>query len=199
MQALTRVVLISAITGLLSLPAEAQQTAEAQPELIAVGQPAPSFTLKDDQGQDWSSRDHYGKNIVVLYFYPADMTGGCTKQACGYRDNLDSLKAKGVEVVGISGDSVRNHQLFKKAHDLNFTLLADPEGDVAHKFGVPVKLGEQSITREIDGQEEILVRTATTQRYTIVIGKDGQVKLAYKVSDAGGDPEQIRDAIAKFQ
>ena len=185
------------LVSLLASNAQAQQGDDAK--LIAVGKPAPSFTLKDDQGQDWKSSDHFGEGFVVLYFYPADMTGGCTKQACGYRDNLDSLKDAGIEVVGISGDSVHNHQLFKKAHNLNFTLLADPKGEVAQKYGVPASVGEKSVTANIDGKDEVLVRTATTQRFTIVVGKDGQVKRAYKVSDAGGDSQAILDAIAKLK
>lgn len=191
-----RTILLTSVLTLLCLqPALAQQSSETK-ELIAVGATAPSFTLKDDQGKDWSTDDHYGKGEIVLYFYPADMTPGCTRQACGYRDNLAKLKQQGITVVGISGDSVRNHQLFKKAHDLNFTLLSDPKGEAAAKFGVPSNAGERSITREIDGKEEVLVRTATTQRYTVVVGKDKRVKRSYKVSDAGGDSLKILSAAA---
>src|SRR6516164_5108066 len=75
---------------------------------LKVGDKAPAFDAKDDQGKDWKSSAHVGKNIIVVYFYPADMTGGCTKQACGFRDDLKSLVDKGVEVVGVSGDSVKN-------------------------------------------------------------------------------------------
>src|SRR5262245_26589268 len=101
---------------------------------VAVGDKAPSFVAKDDQGKDWKSEDHVGKKIIVVYFYPADFTGGCTKQACGFRDDAKPLTEKGVEVIGISGDSVKNHQMFKKYHNLNFTLLADEDGSIAKKF-----------------------------------------------------------------
>ena len=89
---------------------------------LKVGDAAPEFQAKDDQGKVWKSSDVVGKKILVVYFYPADMTGGCTKQACGFRDDMKKLEDKGVVVVGVSGDSVRNHQLFKKAEHLNFTL-----------------------------------------------------------------------------
>src|SRR5437016_4764214 len=91
---------------------------------LKVGDPAPTFTATDDQGKEWKSTEHVGKKVLVVYFYPADMTGGCTKQACGFRDDMKALSERGVEVVGISGDSAENHQFFKKYHNLNFTLLA---------------------------------------------------------------------------
>ncbi|HTN01054.1 MAG TPA: peroxiredoxin, partial [Planctomycetaceae bacterium] len=111
------------MTGVLLMSVDASvQAADVD---LKVGDAAPKFEVQDDSGKAWSSADHFGKKIVVVYFYPADMTGGCTKQACGFRDDMKTLTEMGVEVVGVSGDSVRNHQLFKKAHDLNFPLLAD--------------------------------------------------------------------------
>ena len=168
-------------------------------EGVEVGDKAPSFTLKDDQGKDWKSADHYGKKIVVIYFYPADMTPGCTKQACGFRDDMSKLQSENVEVVGVSGDSVRNHKLFKQAHDLNFALLADTKGELAKKFGVPYTPGEKSIVREIAGNDETLVRGVTAQRWTIVVGTDGVVKLKRKTTDAAGDSQFILDSLADLQ
>ena len=168
-----------------------------------VGDAAPEFTVQDDTGEEWKSSEHFGKKIVVLYFYPADMTGGCTKQACGFRDSLADLTDAGVEVVGISGDSVKNHQLFKKAHNLNFTLLADPMGAVAEAFGVPFTPGEKSVTATIDNKEEILVRTVTTQRWTIVVGLDGKVAMKRDLkaegTEAGNDPAVVRAFIEKLK
>lgn len=168
-----------------------------------VGDAAPEFTLLDDKGGEWKSSDHFGKKIVVIYFYPADMTGGCTKQACGYRDDLAQFQEAGVEVVGISGDSVRNHQLFKKAHNLNFTLLADPKGEAAAKFGVPFTPGEKSVTATIDGKEEILIRTVTTQRWTIIVDKDGKIAMIRDLkaegTEAGKDPEVVKALVKKLQ
>lgn len=142
---------------------------------LSVGSRAPSFEALDDTGVLWKSADHIGKGPIVVYFYPADMTGGCTKQACGFRDDMQSLRAKGATVVGVSGDSVRNHQLFKKAYGLPFALLADTDGKVADAFGVPVTRGEKVVTKEIDGKQENLVRNVTTKRWTFVIDATGVV------------------------
>src|SRR5436309_3086337 len=95
---------------------------------LKVGDKAPSFEATDDQGKPWKSSDHIGKGFLVVYFYPADLTSGCTKQACSFRDDMGKLEGKGVHVVGVSGDSVKNHELFKKVHKLNFALLADEDG-----------------------------------------------------------------------
>ncbi len=167
--------------------------------VLSVGDEAPVFTLKDDQGNDWKSSEHYGKNVVVVYFYPADMTPGCTKQACAFRDDLPKLKEAGVEVVGVSGDSVRNHQLFKKAHELTFTLLSDPEGDIAKQFGVPYQTGEQSIEREIAGIKETLTRTATIRRWTFVVDKDGKIALKNDSVEAAKDSQAILEFVAKLK
>jgi peroxiredoxin Q/BCP len=166
--------------------------------VLKVGDPAPEFNLPADNGETWKSEDHYGEKVVVVYFYPADMTGGCTKQACGFRDDLSELKDAGIEVVGVSGDSVRNHQLFKKAHDLNFTLLADEKGEVAEKFGVPFTPGEKTVEAVIDGQKELLVRTVTTGRWTIVIDKDKKVAMIRDLKAEGADPAGDAQAILEF-
>src|SRR5215831_7176312 len=113
------------------------------------GDKAPVFESTDDQGKAWKSTAHVGKKILVIYFYTADLTGGCTRQACGFRDDMGKLAGKGALVVGVSGDSVKNHQLFKKVHKLKFTLLADEEGAVAKKFGVPVGKGETITARNV--------------------------------------------------
>ena len=141
---------------------------------LGVGDMAPSFEAVDDQGKTWKSSEHVTRSVVVVYFYPADMTGLCTSQACSFRDTLEELRAAGVTVVGVSGDSARNHQLFKKSHSLNFPLLADEDGKVAKAFGVPIREGGQ-ITRIIEGRQEKLVRGVTAQRWTFVIGTDGSI------------------------
>lgn len=173
----------------------ASSMADDKQKGVEVGDKAPQFTLKDDQGNDWNSADHFGKKTVVIYFYPADMTGGCTKQACGFRDDAEKLKEKGIEVVGISGDSVRNHQLFKQAHDLNFTLLADTEGKVAKMFGVPYSVGERTVVAEIDGKKESLVRNITTQRWTFVVGPDGKIVLKNNKVNAAQDSKHILETV----
>src|SRR5438105_2652725 len=159
---------------------------------LKVGDPAPEFEATDDQGNTWKSAEHVGKKVVVVYFYPADLTGGCTKQACGFRDDAQKLEEKGAEVVGISGDSVSNHQLFKKVHSLPFTLLADEQGDVAKKFGVPLKQGGDFKTKDLDGNPVELKRGVTAARWTFVIGKDG--KIIHKNTKVL-QPEKDRNAI----
>lgn len=164
---------------------------------VNVGDQAPEFSALDENGKEWKSAEHVGKKVVVVYFYPADMTGGCTKQACAFRDDLSKLKDKGVEVVGVSGDSVRNHQLFRKAHDLNFTLLADTEGKVAEAFGVPITREEKSVKATIDGKEEVLTRTVTAKRWTFVIGLDGKVLSKNTMVAAADDSKAVFEIVTK--
>jgi peroxiredoxin Q/BCP len=174
--------------------ASAQSTVD-----LKVGDAAPKFHAKDDSGKDWKSADHVGKNVIVVYFYPADMTGGCTKQACGFRDDMKTLTDKGVEVVGVSGDSVKNHQLFKKAHELNFSLLADTDGKVAEAFGVPVTPGEKSVKATIDGKEETLTRSVTTARWTFVIDKSGKIASKNTMVKAAEDSKAIQELVEKLK
>ncbi len=186
--------LIIVFLGLLAEGAGAQPAVD-----LKVGDAAPVFEASDDSGQTWKSADHVGKNVIVVYFYPADMTGGCTKQACGFRDDMKALTQKGVEVVGVSGDSVRNHQLFKKAHELNFTLLADNDGKVADKFGVPITVGEKTVTATIDGKEEKLTRTVTAQRWTFVIDKSGKIAAKNTMVKAADDSKAIQEQVEKLK
>jgi peroxiredoxin Q/BCP len=161
---------------------------------VDVGDKAPSFEATDDQGNAWKSADHVGKGVLVVYFYPADLTGGCTKQACGFRDDMKELTAKGVEVVGVSGDSVENHQLFKKAKGLNFTLLSDEKGTIAKAFGVPT-MGGGTFKFNLDGQTRVLKRGVTASRWTFVIDKEGKIALKTKVTDPAGDAKAVATAV----
>lgn len=175
------------------------QAWSADPVDLKVGDAAPSFQAKDDTGAEWKSADHVGKKIIVVYFYPADFTGGCTKQACGFRDDMAKLSSKDVEVVGVSGDSVKTHQMFKKAHELNFALLADGEGKVAQKFGVPFTLGEKTAKGTVDGKEESFVRTATINRWTFVIDKSGKIASKNTTVKAADDSKAILELIEKLK
>lgn len=163
-----------------------------------VGDAAPTFESVDDAGKAWKSADHFGKKIVVVYFYPADFTGGCTAQACGFRDDMDKLKGKDVEVVGVSGDSAKTHEAFKKFHKLNFTLLADEKGEVAKKFGVPFGKGGTAKAK-IDGVEQTFDTGVRINRWTFVIGKDG--KIAYKNDKvaAKDDSKKILETVEKLK
>ncbi|MBS0203874.1 MAG: peroxiredoxin [Planctomycetes bacterium] len=175
------------------------QAFAAEPVDLKVGDAAPAFHAKDDTGAVWKSTDHVGKKIVVVYFYPADFTGGCTKQACGFRDDMAKLSSKDVEVVGVSGDSVQTHASFKKAHDLNFGLLADGDGKIAEKFGVPCTLGEKTAKGTVDGKEESFVRTATIQRWTFVIDKNGKIAAKNTTVKAADDSKAILELVEKLK
>ncbi len=186
--------LLSLIPFLLSAIAIADDAVD-----LKVGDAAPTFEVQDDKGETWKSEDFVGKKILVVYFYPADMTGGCTKQACGFRDDLSKLSDEGVEVVGVSGDSARNHQLFKKAHNLNFTLLADTEGTVAEAFGVPVTKEEKSVKATIDGKDEVLTRKVTSKRWTFVVGLDGKIASKNTSVAAADDSKAILKVLADLK
>ena len=160
---------------------------------------APTFEAPDDAGKAWKSADHVGKKILVVYFYPASFTGGCTKQACAFRDDMKSFTEKDVEIVGVSGDSVANQEAFKKHHNLNFTLLADEKGQVGQAFGVPTKVESKTVKFKIDDKEQEFTRGATIQRWTFVIGKDG--KVAYKNTQvkAAEDSKAVLEAVSKLK
>ena len=193
------------LASLVLIAAASAQAQEADKPALKVGDKAPAFRGLDDAGKRWRSRDHVGKKILVLYFYPADMTGGCTAQACAYRDALEDLKSKDVEVVGVSGDTVENHQLFKKANDLNFTLLADPDGKIAKSFGVKLVPGgaidkdykDQPILR--DGQPFTMHRGVTAMRWTFVIDKDGRIVHKDDKVQAAKDAENILKIVNKLR
>lgn len=163
------------------LSASAQQTPDVG---LNVGDMAPEFEGLADNGETWNSTEERQGKILVVYFYPAAMTGGCTTQACLFRDNRSKLRDMGAEVVGVSGDRISNLKAFKGSNRLNFPLLSDTAGVIAASFGVPTGEGG-SITREVDGQEITLTRDLTASRWTFIIGRDG--RIVYKATDV--DPE----------
>jgi thioredoxin-dependent peroxiredoxin len=105
-----------------------------------VGQPAPEFTLPDQNGGSVSLSSLKG-GWVVVYFYPKDDTPGCTAESCSFRDSFEEFTDAGAKVVGISSDSVESHKAFATKHNLPFTLLADTDGSVRKAFGVGKTLG----------------------------------------------------------
>ena len=102
---------------------------------LSVGDPAPSFQLPSDTEGTISLADLKGQKFI-LYFYPKDMTPGCTKQACDFRDHLETIDQAGYKVYGVSPDPVARHAKFREKHDLNFPLLADEDHAAAEAFGV---------------------------------------------------------------
>ena len=103
--------------------------------MLEIGMKAPDFTLKDKNGNDFTLSSLLGKK-VVLYFYPKDNTPGCTRQACAFAGAYKQFEAKGVEVIGISKDSVASHVKFAEKYDLPFILLSDPDRVAIEAYGV---------------------------------------------------------------
>jgi peroxiredoxin Q/BCP len=106
--------------------------------MVEEGKPAPDFELATDAGEAVKLSDFRGRP-VVLYFYPKDDTPGCTKQACGIRDNYSAFEKRGAVVLGVSPDEETAHVKFKEKYGLPFTLLADPDHEVADEYGVWVE------------------------------------------------------------
>ena len=161
---------------------------------IDPGDKVSDFSAIDENGKTWKLSDQRSDYLVV-YFYPAAFTGGCTKQACSYRDHDTEFKLLNASIVGVSGDEHENLAKFREHHNLSFTLLSDPDGKIAGIFGVPKKDGN-TIEKEIDGQTLQLTRGVTTSRWTFVV--DGNGKLIYKDNDvsAASDPETVLKFIA---
>ena len=141
---------------------------------IDIGSEAPSFSLLDQDGEKWHSSDFLNKKNILIFFYPAAMTGGCTKQACSYRDDFAEWQSKDFEIIGISGDKPENLKLFQKAENLNFSLLSDIDGKTAKAFGVPTGKGGR-IQKFFQGERFTLERGVTSKRWTFVISTEGKI------------------------
>ena len=165
---------------------------------LNVGNKVPIFNANDQDGALWKLEDYLGKKMIVIYFYPAALTGGCTKQACAYRDYKSKLTELNVEVVGISADPVKNLKIFEKMHNLNFTLLSDVNGEIANMFGVPLGKGG-SITREVDGKEISLDRSMSISRWTFIIDLEGNVVWKDSDVDAASDSKKVYDFLTKLE
>jgi peroxiredoxin Q/BCP len=153
------------------------------------GDKVPDFSAIDENGETWKLSDQRA-DYFVIYFYPAAFTGGCTTQACSYRDHGTAFKLLNAQVIGVSGDEYENLQKFKEVHNLNFTLLSDNDGKIAELFGVPTREGS-TIEKEINGQIMQLTKGVTTSRWTYVVDRNG--KLVYKDTEvkAATDPETV--------
>jgi peroxiredoxin Q/BCP len=166
---------------------------------LKAGDRAPVFTATDDQGKEWKSADHVGKKYVVIYFYPGDFTPGCTVQARAFRDGMAKLTEKGVVVVGVSGDTVNTHYLFKKAQMLPFTLLSDENGDLARKFGVPVGKGVTVRIKGDDGQLITLRRKVALPRWTFVLNREGRIVSKNTNMSPAQDVKMVAEVIGKLK
>lgn len=131
---------------------------------VRVGEKAPDFTLPSATGESVSLSDFLGKSALVLYFYPKDMTAGCTAEACAFRDSYEVFKEAGAEVVGVSADSPERHQEFIKRNHLSFTLLSDVDNKVRNRYGATGNrfLGAGRVTYVID-RDGIVRNTFSSQ------------------------------------
>lgn len=149
---------------------------------LKAGDKAPQFTAKDQDGNTVSLLDFKGK-ILVLYFYPQDDTPTCTKEACNFRDNYQSLLSKGLSVVGVSFDNEKKHKKFIKKYDLPFPLLADPDKKIIEDYGV---WGEKTLFgRDYMG----------TLRTTFIIDKKGVIAHIINKVDSGNASQQVLDLL----
>lgn len=140
---------------------------------LETGDTAPDFTLPSDQGADVSLADYRGRKLVI-FFYPAAMTPGCTKEACDFRDSLEPLKQAGYDVIGISPDKPEKLAQFVEQESLTYPLLGDPDKGVLETYGA---YGEKKLYGKV---------VTGVIRSTIVVDEDGKVALArYNVKATG--------------
>ena len=150
---------------------------------LAEGEKAPDFSLPSSGGGKVKLSDYKGKN-VVLYFYPADDTSGCTKEACSFRDNLPKFGDLDAVVLGVSKDSLDSHGKFITKYGLNFTLLSDEGLKVNNLYGTWVE--KENYGKKYWG----------TERSTFVIGKDGKIKKIFRKVKVDGHEQQVLAALS---
>ncbi len=158
---------------------------------VKLGEKVHNFTAIDQDGSKWVLKKQLkASDYMVIYFYPAAFTGGCTKQACSYRDQKGELAKVGAQVVGVSGDKAETLGLFALEHNLNFTLLADESGEIATLFAVPQSEGG-TINREIKGKALNLVRGTSIQRWTFILDQNGNLIYKDTEVDAAADSNKV--------
>jgi peroxiredoxin Q/BCP len=150
------------------------------------GKAAPHFELPDQDGRTISLKDLTAQGGLVLYFYPKDMTPGCTLEACSFRDHLQLIRAAGAQVVGISADNPASHQKFVNKNQLNFPLLSDPGYAVSRAYGVYKK-------RSLYGRDFMGI-----ERSTFIIGRDGIVQTMFSKVKVSGHVEEVLAALKKI-
>jgi peroxiredoxin Q/BCP len=146
---------------------------------LSPGDPAPDFTLTSDTGEEVRLADLRGQKVIV-YFYPAAMTPGCTKEACDFTDSLDSLKGAGYEVLGISPDKPEKLAKFRERDSLTITLLSDPDRSVLEAYGA---YGQKKLYgKEVEG----------VIRSTFVVDEEGNIQIAQYNVKATGHVAKLR-------
>lgn len=155
-------------------------------DFVEEGAAAPDFTLTSDRGQKVSLKALRGKP-VVLYFYPADDTPGCTKEACNFRDRQADLTRHGAVVLGVSPDDEKSHGKFRDKYGLNFPLLVDLDHQVAERYGAWRE-------KNMYGKKSMGI-----QRSTFLIGPDGLVRKVWKRVSVDGHDQQVLQALEALQ
>ncbi len=145
---------------------------------LKVGDIAPDFVLNSQNGEKISLKAYRGKKIV-LYFYPKDMTPGCTKEACSFRDNYEKILGKNTVIIGISADSVESHKKFKEKYKLPFDLLSDDKKEVAKLYGVWKQ--KNFLGKKFMGIE----------RSTFVIDEKGKILAIFRKVKVNGHTEEV--------
>ena len=149
---------------------------------MKVGDKAPDIKLMYDQGKQVSLKDFKGKK-VVLYFYPRDMTPGCTKEACSFSENQSRVTKLGAVVLGVSADSVESHKKFKDKYDLGFPLLSDPKKETIEKYGVWKE-------KNMYGKKMMGV-----ERTTFIIDENGKITHIFPKVKVDGHTDQVIKAL----
>jgi len=149
---------------------------------LKAGDKAPDFTATDQNGEKISLSDFKGKTLI-LYFYPQDNTPTCTKEACNFRDNYQSLAANGLQVVGVSFDTEKSHQKFINKYQLPFPLIADPDKKIIESYGV---WGEKKLYGKV---------YMGTLRTTFIIDAAGIIQHIIEKVDSNKASQQVLDLI----
>lgn len=149
---------------------------------LKTGDTAPDFSLPADNGKNISLSDYKGKPLV-LYFYPKDDTPGCTKEACGFNENLQNFNDLAAAIIGVSKDSVSKHQKFKKKYALTFPLLSDEHTDICGQYGVWVE-------KSMYGRKYMGI-----ERTTFLIDAEGVIRHIWNKVKVDGHTQEVIDAI----
>lgn len=146
--------------------------------MLKAGDKAPSFSLPSDNGEVVSLKDFKGKT-VVLYFYPKDMTPGCTQEACDFRDASTKLKKSKAVIIGVSKDSVERHNKFSQKYELNFPLLSDGSGEICEAYGVWKE-------KSLYGKKFMGI-----ERTTFIINPQGKIEKVFNKVKVKGHSEEV--------